>query len=133
MLLIAPLFGSAQQTTFKLIGVQDYDGVIRVAVYSDEEGYKKEKTNMLYTFEKKELVFGFMKITLNLKPGKYAIAFLDDTNQDARMNYNLFGVPQEGYGFSRIVDYGFSKPDFKETLIEVKEGSNTFDIHFNYF
>ena len=134
LLSIITISGMAQDVKFKLKGIEDYTGVVRIAVYKNETDYKKESTKMKYTFEKKTMVFGVMDVSLDLEPGKYVIAFLDDRNTDAKMNYNLVGIPKEGYAFSRIVDYGYSRPSFKEAVIEVEEGKlNTFDIRFNYF
>lgn len=139
LLLILPLLflgyaNWAQKTTFSIVGVANKTGLLRVAVYQTETDFKKESTDLLYSFKKEELILGFMQIELDLKPGKYVIAFLDDTNKDAKMNYNLIGIPKEGYAFSNLKKYGYSKPSFKEASIEVKEGvDNSFEIKFNYF
>jgi len=132
LLLSTLIFG--QNVQFKLKGIENYTGVIRIAVYDSESGYDKESTDLRFTFKKKNLKSGTMNLEMDLQPGKYAVAFLDDTNLDAEMNYNLIGIPKEGYAYSKVIDYGFSKPSFKEALIEVKDnGNNKFEIKFNYF
>jgi uncharacterized protein (DUF2141 family) len=128
------VLGWAQQTTFQLTGVSKGDGLIRVAFYKTESDYKKEKTTLKFSYSKEQLVLGVMEIKLDLEPGTYAVAFLDDENKDAKMNYNMVGIPKEGYAFSRIKDYGYSKPSFYEARIEVKAtDDNTFKVYFNYF
>lgn len=120
--------------TFRLHGLNKEDGLIRIALYDSENNYKKEITDLKYSYSKENVVYGLLEIQLNIKPGKYAIAFLDDTNKDAKMNYSIIGIPQEGYAFSKIKDYGYSKPSFTESCIEIKESVNQeFKIYFNYF
>lgn len=133
-LLLLGSIAYGQGVSFTLVGLEDTKGVIRVAVYENANDFNKESTKLKYTFDKTDIIYGVMEIKLNLEPGKYAIAFLDDINYDAKMNFNLIGVPKEGYAFSDIKDYGYSKPSFSEAVIEVKEGGpNVFEILFNYF
>lgn len=123
-----------QEVTFRIHMLNKGDGLLRVALYDSESSYEKEVTDMKYSFSKEDVFYGILEISMKVKPGKYAIAFLDDTNKDAKMNYNLIGIPKEGYAFSKIKDYGYSKPSFQETCIEIVEGQNElFKVYFNYF
>lgn len=123
----------SQNVKFRLKGLDKQSGVIRVAIYTNEDDFNAETTELLYSFEKNRIVSGQMEISIDLTPGTYGIAFLDDNNKDAVMNYNLIGIPKEGYAFSRVQDYGYSRPSFAETILEVSEGNNSFEILFNYF
>jgi uncharacterized protein (DUF2141 family) len=54
-------------------------------------------------------------------PGSYAIAFFHDADDDGEMDRGAFGIPTEGYGFSRNVGGGLSAPSFREAALEVGE------------
>lgn len=67
---------------------------------------------------------GRASCTLRLPgPGPYAIAFYHDADDDGEMDRGVFGVPTEGYGFSRNVGGGLSAPSFREAAIEVGVGT----------
>lgn len=107
----------SQQVSIKLSNLNNDNGLIRVAAYSTEDNYDNEVTNLKFSFEKSEIKNG--TIVLNLDPGKYVIAVLDDKNRDAEMNYNLIGIPKEGYGFSNLPSASLLKPSYKEAAIQV--------------
>jgi uncharacterized protein (DUF2141 family) len=44
--------------------------------------------------------------------GQYAMVVYHDENGDGEFNQNAFGMPEEGYGFSRDAAALFSAPDF---------------------
>jgi uncharacterized protein (DUF2141 family) len=52
-------------------------------------------------------------------PGSYAVALYHDANDDGRMDRGVFGVPTEGYGFSRNVGGGLSAPSFRDAALQV--------------
>jgi uncharacterized protein (DUF2141 family) len=35
------------------------------------------------------------------------------------MEYNMVGMPKEGFGFSNYYHTGFTKPDFKQFLVNI--------------
>ena len=49
----------------------------------------------------------------NLKPGKYAISVLHDTNNNKDMDRNKLGIPKEGFGFSNNVTGAMGPPSFE--------------------
>lgn len=54
-----------------------------------------------------------------LKPGKYAVRYYHDENQNGKMETNLVGKPTEGYGFSNNVTGKFGPPPFDKWLFEI--------------
>lgn len=52
-----------------------------------------------------------------LEPGLWAFAFIHDADDDGRLDTNLFGVPTEGYGFSRDASGTFGPPDFEDAAV----------------
>ncbi len=54
--------------------------------------------------------------------GTYAIALYHDADDDNELDRGLFGIPTEGYGFSRNAGGGLSGPSFRDAAVEVGPG-----------
>lgn len=67
-----------------------------------------------------------------LKPGKYAMALLDDENDSGDMDYNKLGLPLEGFGFSNNIKPIFKAPPYKKCQFEIREGMNKISIKVRY-
>lgn len=66
---------------------------------------------------------GELKLTFEgLEPGEYAIMLYHDENGNGEMDKNLFGLPQEGYGFSNAARSSFGPPKFRDMKVVVAEG-----------
>lgn len=103
-------------------GVRSNEGKIVVAVFKDQEGFKSR--NPVKRIEFNKINLDKNKIVLNLEPGIYGISILDDENDNNKMDYNFFGMPKEGFGFSNYYHTGLSKPhfdDFKFEIIDTSE------------
>lgn len=57
----------------------------------------------------------------NVKPGRYAIAVIQDLNGNGKLDRNLVGMPTEPLGFSVIKRIPKGKPDFAACSFEVGE------------
>jgi uncharacterized protein (DUF2141 family) len=63
---------------------------------------------------------GRARCTIQLpSPGTYAIGLYHDADDDNELDRGVFGVPTEGYGFSRNVGGGLSAPGFSEAALQV--------------
>ena len=52
-------------------------------------------------------------------PGKYAIQFFHDENENQKMDFNLIGIPKEKFGSSNDVKPILGPPKFKKMLFEI--------------
>jgi uncharacterized protein (DUF2141 family) len=100
-------------------GLKAGKGNIRVAVFDDDgrEGFPEGK--YLYGAEvpaAKEKVT--VKIA-NFRPGQYAIAVIQDLNENGKLDRNIFTKPKEPYGFSGAWTGGAAS--FEEALIDTDE------------
>ena len=57
----------------------------------------------------------------SLKPGKYAVRYYHDENQNRYMETNLVGKPLEGYGYSNNVTGKLGPPLFEKWLFDLSE------------
>ena len=90
------------------------DGVVMVEL-SDVNNKTVAQQAVEITNNKSELTFE------NVDPGTYAIRYYHDENKNEKMDTGLFGIPEEGYGFSNNAKGFMGPPDFEDQLFEVNK------------
>ena len=115
LIYISLSFVNSTTITFPIVvkNIRNAKGRLSIGVFKDAESFEKEKPYKIIIVPKKELVGGTVKATIELEPGVYALSILDDENSDYKMEYNMVGMPKEGFGFSNYYHGGLSKPNFK--------------------
>jgi len=94
--------------------LENNEGVVRIElINSDEKVVEQQAVEISnntceLTFEK-------------VKNGTYAIRYYHDENNNGEMDTGLFGIPEEGYGFSNNATGFMGPPDFEDQLFEVKK------------
>ena len=66
----------------------------------------------------------------NVTPGKYAVRFFLDENNNRKLDKGIFGVPKEGWGCSNDASNTFGPPKFKDMLFSFT-GDKTIAMHVN--
>ncbi len=103
-----------------------------VALYNNEKSFLKPELAL----QKKAVAIPTDKnvvITFeNLPQGKYAFAVFHDENNDDKINFNLVGMPTEGYGFSNNARGFMSSPSFSKSAFEIKSNSYECKIKLSY-
>jgi len=121
----------AQTLHIEFDNIRNNKGEISVTVYEDAERWLDEDVER-YSFHKESVSDGKMLATIDLeKPGKYAIAVLDDEDSDGKMHHNFIGYPKEGFGFSNNIHVWLSKPNFDECVLDIKNDT-TIRINIQY-
>ncbi len=113
LFVFASCITTAQNLEVTFSGIRSSSGQIRLEVFIDEEGFDKEKGVAVKRYKKSHLNNGAFTVKLDLPPGTYGLALLDDENNDDKMNYSFIGLPKEGFGFSNYYLSGLSKPKFE--------------------
>lgn len=118
--LCASTMADELNVTFKHI--EKNEGNLLVALYNSDANYKGQgkpvqvasiparSENVTYTFS-------------DLDGGTYAIKLFHDANNNGKMDTNMFGIPQEGYGFSNNVGK-FGEPTFADAAFSVAAESS---------
>ena len=57
----------------------------------------------------------------SISPGKYAIQFFHDENENQKMDFNIIGIPKEKFGSSNDVKPILGPPKFEKMLFEIYE------------
>jgi len=115
---------SNSNLTIDVAGIKKQSGKICVTLFSESKGFPSDSKQALQSecIEVKETLQKL--IFKNLKPGNYAVALIHDANGDGILNSNSFGMPTEGFGFSKNPLVLTGPPKFNNSAVKV-EGANT--------
>ena len=64
-------------------------------------------------------------------PGKYAIQFFHDENENQKMDFSLIGIPKEKFGSSNNVKPILGPPKFKKMLFNLTENKKVIMVPVN--
>src|SRR4051812_30400738 len=106
--------GHAQNIEVLFTGIRSKQGQIQVKIFTDDKSFQDDKPIRTLKFNKHAVVNGQMTGKFSLDPGTYGLALLDDENNNSEMEYNLIGMPKEGFGFSNFYLTGLKKPRFEQ-------------------
>ncbi len=132
---IATVVNALETPTLTVVvnGVRQHKSRVCLRVFSNEKGFPLDN--------KGEVQSGCTPITgnvvkkqfLGLKPGKYAVAVIDDENGDAKLHTDFFGIPKEGFGISRnpTVSIATGIPKFQDASFTLDKNT-TINIKMKY-
>lgn len=131
------LMGFQKQKTHTLTvhisGYKNTDGQIALALYNNENQYTDNPWKN-FRMQKESAKDGKVTFVLkNIIQGRYAITFLDDENNNKKMDYSFFGIPQEGFGFSNNVKPGLlSAPKYEKCTFDLNNDKE-FTLNVQYW
>ena len=102
-------------------GARSKKGKLVIAIFKDQESFEKRISIKKVVLNKSEIKGN--ETVFSISPGTYGISVLDDENDNNIMDYNFFGMPKEGFGFSDYYHKGFSKPNFDNFQFKVIDGN----------
>ncbi len=124
---------STSNLTIDVAGIKKQSGKICASLFSESKGFPSDSKKALQS-ECIEVAETPQKLIFkNLKPDNYAVALFHDANGDGKLNSNSFGMPTEGFGFSKNPLVLTGPPKFNDSAVAV-EGVNTdIEIELKYF
>ncbi|WPP50857.1 DUF2141 domain-containing protein [Catalinimonas niigatensis] len=108
-------------------GIESKEGSIQIAFFSTKASFPDEKpykANKLSLNESGEVTLIFKDIPF----GEYALAVYQDKNDNDKLDTNLVGIPKEPYGFSNNHNPKFSRPNYDEAKVEIRQASQTLNV-----
>ncbi len=124
----------AQNSSIELTitNIRNSKGYIRYAIFDNEKHFLSTKTGFIDAGSVKAQK-GSIKIkTNNIPDAFYAISVFHDENNNEKVDTNIFGIPSEGFGFSKNPTLYFGPPKFKECVIE-KKSNTKLNIEIKYY
>ena len=110
----------AAELTVNVSEIEQGKGHLLVALYSDKKAYTGNNANfsaMVKATDEQETV-----IFKNIPEGEYAIKMYQDENDNNELDFNMIGIPKEGYGFSNNVGK-FGAPKYVKAKFIIKENT----------
>ena len=105
----------AADLTITVTELRSADGLVRLAIFDNSDefpvGEKVQSRDVPARAAAQTVVF------TGLKPGRYAVAMHHDENRNQELDTYFFGLPKEGYGFSRDAPGLFGPPDFEQAAV----------------
>jgi len=95
LLVVESLFADNIPTTIEINGVTVDGGLVYVAVYSNENDYKKEVAYAKFILQPDKTTLTHF---LDLPEGEYVVSVFQDKNGDEKLNSTIFGIPTEHVG-----------------------------------
>ncbi len=135
ILMLANSFIYAQEIPllYEISNLNNSKGNIVVRVFNDQEGFEKDIPYKEKIISKQEnYMNGVVKAKMFLPKGTYGIAVVDDENNNYDMDYNLLGMPKEGFGFSEYFHSGLKRPRFSDFSFRFNENTGVIKIRLKY-
>jgi uncharacterized protein (DUF2141 family) len=122
-----------KKLTISIEGVRNDKGYILVSLFSRSDGFpdNKDKADKILRLKAKK---GNMEIHFDgLQKTKYAFAIIHDENDNQKLDTGVFGIPKEGFCFSRNVMGTFGPPDFTEASFTINQESSNEQVKIKYW
>ena len=79
-------------------------------------------------------VAGTTRVTVdNVPPGDYGASAFHDENANGKVDRGMFGIPQEGVGFSRDAPIRMAPPKWEEAVFAHTGAAQTIGFALRYF
>ena len=118
--------------TIKFTEVRNNKGNFVIGIFKDNDSFQKEVPYKRIVVSKSNVSNKTMSTQVTLPKGTYGFSILDDENKNNEMNFNFFGIPEEGYGFADFYHTGFSHPNFDEFKIPISS-NKAVTVKMKYF
>jgi len=116
----------------EISGVRSAKGHVLIAVYRPGDGFS-EKGKEAFRKERIAANTGTMTVDVNDLPvGTYALALVHDENDNLKIDTGLFGIPVEGFCFSKNAMGMFGPPTFKDAALSHAVGSGAQKLVVKY-
>lgn len=114
--------------SIEIENIKNGKGAVMLAVHNRENFLKARLVEKKIPANQTKCTFA-----VDLTEGDYAVAVYQDENENQILDTNLFGVPQEAYGFSNQARPKFRAPTFEEAKISLWGQSKTIKIRLDHW
>lgn len=117
----------------EITGIRNSNGHVLIALFSSENGFpdKSEKA-----FKKLRIPAqkGTVKGSFTALPkGTYAYGVIHDENDNQKLDTGFFGIPKEGFVFSRNAMGTVGPPSFSDASFKVESASVSHSLKISYW
>jgi uncharacterized protein (DUF2141 family) len=114
--------------TVEITNVVINGGTVYLAIFSNAESFKNENPEISFELEANNTI---LQKEVSLPNGNYVISAYQDTNNNKRLDYGLFGIPKESIAISNYFGKGFPSNNFdkQKVLINNTTGKVTIGLY----
>ena len=114
-------------------GIQHKKGQVCLRIYDSESGFPLGNNSEFKSQCTKITGNSLEQKFTGLKKGTYAIAVIDDQNENNKLDRDFFGIPEEGFGISNnpTVSIKTGTPNFKTASFSLQKNQKI-DIEMKY-
>lgn len=119
--------------TVAIKGIKNQKGQVCLRIYDSENGFPLGKSNKHKSQCIKIYGNSLKQKFIGLKKGTYAVAVIDDQNENNKLDRDFFGIPEEGFGISNNpkVSIKTGIPKFKIASFSLQKNQKI-DIEMKY-
>jgi uncharacterized protein (DUF2141 family) len=110
----------ASDLKIQITGLRSDAGFVLVALHDRADAFPQDTSRAVAGVKLKPSRGVVSHTFKDLRPGTYAFAAIHDENNNGKLDTNPFGLPKEGFGFSRDPRVQFSAPRFDEAAFPVE-------------
>lgn len=119
--------------TLNVTELRSGKGHVLASLYNGPDGFP-DKNDRAVQYAKTSISNHASKLVFSKLPyGCYAISLLHDENNNLKMDYGLFNIPKNGYGFSNNAKVVFGPLDFDNAKITFSAAINKKTILIKYY
>ena len=116
----------------KIEGIRNDEGLMRIAVFGNAEDFEQSRDPAVDVSLQADST-GISHRLCGLSPGRWGLAVFHDEDVDMELD-TFFGIPREGFGFSRNPRIIKGKPGFDDVGFEIGTAAGEYPqtIQMNY-
>ena len=117
----------------EISGLKNNKGFVLIAIFNSELGFPDKNELAVKKIRVPAQVGKIIYDVNDLVPGTYAIALIHDENDNQRLDTGLFGIPKEGFCFSKGAMGTFGPPSFQAASFVHKAPSSIQNLQVKYW
>lgn len=111
--------------------VKNAKGKVWIALFRKAKGFPDGR-HARYQLKVKARVGKVFVTFKGLAPGQYAVSVYHDANKNKKFDTNFFGIPKEGYGFSKNAKSTFGAPSFSKASFLIGVSDLSISLKMRY-
>jgi uncharacterized protein (DUF2141 family) len=117
--------------TVRIEALRNDQGTVYVSLYDNQKAFADNKAAVQSGQARPKQRMAVVVLE-NVVPGRYALSFIHDENDNKKLDTNFIGIPKEGFGYSKDAMGRFGPPKFDDAAMVVPAGPVTVVMHAKY-
>jgi uncharacterized protein (DUF2141 family) len=117
--------------TVRIEGLRNDQGTVYVSLFDNKKAFGDNKGAVI-SGQARPANRAAVVVLDKVAPGRYALSFIHDENDNKKLDTNWIGIPKEGFGYSKDAMGKFGPPKFEDAVLDVPAGPVTVVMHTKY-